>query len=45
MSGTDLTSRIPCRPETRDRLRGIKQGAERYDDVLLRLLEEHKEDA
>lgn len=44
MSGTDLDSRLPCRTETRLRLQRLKQGTERYDDVLVRLLEEHEED-
>jgi hypothetical protein len=37
-SETDLTARLPVRPETRDELRGMKVGTERYDDVLRRLM-------
>lgn len=44
---TDLTARITCSPETRDEVRALKKGTERYDDVLQRLIkayEEHDED-
>jgi hypothetical protein len=37
---TDLTARLPVTPETRDELRARKQGTERYDDVLQRLMSE-----
>jgi hypothetical protein len=37
-SETDLTARLPVRPETRDELRGMKIGTERYDDLLQRLI-------
>lgn len=39
---TELQARIPCQTETRDRLRGLKRDAERYEDVLQRLLEGHE---
>lgn len=39
---TKLAARIPCETETRDRLRGLKRDAERYEDVLQRLLKEHE---
>jgi len=37
---TELTARVPCEDETRDKLRSLKNGAERYDDVLNRLIRE-----
>lgn len=39
---TELAARIPCETETRDRLRGLKRDAERYEDVLQRLLKGHE---
>jgi hypothetical protein len=39
-SGTDLTARLSVRPETRDELRAMKVGTERYDDLLQRLMEQ-----
>lgn len=42
---TDLTGRITCTPETRDRVRALKQGTERYDDVLQRLIQVYEENA
>lgn len=41
----ELDARIPCQSETRDELRALKQGTERYDDVLQRLLDERKAEA
>jgi hypothetical protein len=35
----DLDARIPCRSETRDEIRALKEGSERYDDVLQRMLD------
>lgn len=35
----ELDARIPCRSETRDELRALKEGTERYDDVLQRMLD------
>lgn len=40
---TDLTARITCTPETRDEVRALKQGTERYDDVLQRLIQVYEE--
>jgi len=34
----ELDARVPCTSETRDELRGLKQGTETYEDVLRRLL-------
>jgi|APHM01.1.fsa_nt_gi predicted CopG family antitoxin len=36
---TEVNARIPATTETRDRLRSMKQGSERYEDVLRRLIE------
>lgn len=41
----DLTGRITCTPETRDEVRALKQGSERYEDVLQRLIRVYKENA
>lgn len=38
----NATSRIPLEPETRDELRAMKEGVERYDDVITRLMENHR---
>ena len=38
MAGLD--ARIPATSETRDRLRALKEGTERYEDVLQRLIEQ-----
>lgn len=38
------TVRIPCRSKTRDRIRGLKTGAENYEDVLRRLLASYDTD-
>ena len=35
----ELDARIPCRSDTRDELRALKEGTERYDDVLQRLID------
>jgi hypothetical protein len=44
MSDTRTTQpRIPVDSSTRDQLRGLKRGAERYDDVVRRLLDEYGE--
>lgn len=37
------TSRVPLEPETRDELRAMKEGVERYDEVITRLIENHRE--
>lgn len=37
---SELDARLPCRSETRDRIRSLKRGTERYEDVLQRLLDE-----
>jgi len=36
----ELDARVPCRSETRDRLRALKKDADRYEDVLQRLIDE-----
>ena len=36
----ELDARVPCRSETRDRLRALKEDADRYEDVLQRLLDD-----
>jgi len=36
----ELDARIPAISDTRDRLRALKEGTERYDDVLQRLIDE-----
>jgi len=36
----ELDARLPCRSETRDEIRALKKGTERYEDVLQRLLDE-----
>jgi predicted CopG family antitoxin len=40
---SNATSRIPLEPQTRDDLRAMKEGVERYDDVIRRLIEENRE--
>lgn len=45
MAEQELAARIRCTSETRDRLRRLKVGAERYEEVLKRLLREHEENA
>lgn len=37
------TPRIPVDSSTRDELRGLKRGAERYDDVVRRLLDQYRD--
>lgn len=37
----ELKARLPCRIETRDKIRALKRGSETYDDVLQRLYSEH----
>lgn len=39
----ELNARIPCRSETRDAIRALKQDSERYEDVLQRLLDEARQ--
>jgi len=39
----ELNARIPCRSETRDEIRALKQDSERYEDVLQRLLDEARQ--
>jgi len=41
----ELDARVPCTSETRDELRSLKSGTERYEDVLRRLVREHKDNA
>jgi hypothetical protein len=36
MPESNKSARIPLRPETRNELRGMKTGAETYDDVIRR---------
>lgn len=36
----ELDARLPCRSETRDEIRALKQENERYEDVLQRLLDD-----
>ena len=38
---TELNARVSCTSETRDNLRALKAGDERYEDVLQRLLDEN----
>lgn len=42
---TDLSARVRCTSETRDKLRALKTGSERYEEVLQRLLREHEDNA
>lgn len=39
----ELDARIPTSVDTRDRLRALKEDAERYEDVLQRLIREHED--
>ena len=39
----ELDARVPCTSQTRDELRRLKTDAERYEDVLRRLIDEHGE--
>lgn len=41
----ELNARIPCSDETRTTLRELADDDERYEDVLIRLVQEHKENA
>ena len=36
---TELTARIPVLPETRDKLKDMKEDGERYEDVLQDFIE------
>lgn len=36
---TDLDCRIPVSSQTRDELRALKEGSERYEDVMRRLID------
>lgn len=38
---SELSARIPCRVETRNKIRALKRGGETYDEVLQRLHSEH----
>jgi predicted CopG family antitoxin len=40
-----LSARIACSVEARDELRGLKVDNETYDDVIRRLVREHKTEA
>lgn len=40
----ELEARLPCRIETRDKIRALKRGSDTYDDVLQRLYSEHAGD-
>lgn len=37
MANANMDARIPCRSETRDKIRALKRGRETYDEVLERL--------
>jgi hypothetical protein len=37
---SELNARLPCRSETRDKIRALKRDSERYEDVLQRLIED-----
>ena len=39
----DLSARISCTPEVRDRYRALKEGGESYEELLRRLYAEHIE--
>ena len=39
----NLSARLPCEPETRDRIRSMKTDNERYEDVLRRLMDHYEE--
>jgi hypothetical protein len=39
----ELNARVPCTTETRDELRALKTDAERYEDVLRRLIDDHSQ--
>ena len=39
----ELDARVPCKAKTRDTLRALKDGPERYEDVLQRLIQEYEE--
>lgn len=39
----ELDARIALQAETRDELRALKSNSERYEDVICRLIQEHKE--
>lgn len=39
---SDLDARIPTTKRTRDRIRRLKVDSERYEEVLIRLLDEHE---
>jgi hypothetical protein len=42
----ELDARVPCTTETRDELRALKTDEDqRYEDVLRRLVREHKNNA
>jgi hypothetical protein len=42
----ELDARVPCTTETRDDLRALKTDEDqRYEDVLRRLVREHKDNA
>lgn len=44
----ELNARVALQEETRDELRALKddyEDAERYEDVICRLIREHKENA
>lgn len=38
----ELDARIPCESETRNQIRALKQGQERYEEVLRRMLREYE---
>lgn len=38
--GQNLSSRIPCTEETRDRLKELKGEDQRYEDLLRRFIDE-----
>jgi len=41
----ELDARVPTTAKTRDELRELKTDNDRYEDVLRRLLREHKDNA
>lgn len=42
MTASELT-RVPCRPETRDKvLRPLKRGGQTYDDLLRKMAEQYE---
>lgn len=40
---TDLSSRIPVRPETLSNIKSLKRGGESYDELLTRLYAKYED--